>query len=257
MLLADLLHDEDCRLELLDGERDVLAHLSPELRIHRERRAGAPPPEARHLGVLDDAHKRGARAKHVAELIAEIARLKCRPVSLHHQHEARVAWDAPWEAPTSRAQRIAVKELDGCWAEPRRIDVSNCAYASAHIFVPGDDRNGQLRRGREPEPGAGDDAERALGPDQQGTEVVPRNVLAQGPAKLRHRPRREHRFDSGHPVTCDAIFEGMRSTGIARDIPADLRLLAGPRIGWEEEPVLPGEAMDSGCHDPGIHLHAP
>jgi len=40
-------------------------------------------------------------------------------------------------------------------------------------------------------------------------------------------------------------LKGMRSTGVARDVAADLRLVAGSGIRREEEPISPRELVHS------------
>ena len=64
-------------------------------------------------------------------------------------------------------------------------------------------------------------------------------------------------LDPGHPVARDAVLEGVRPAGVARDVAADLADLGGAGIGREAEAVLAREPLDVAGRDTCLDVDAP
>ena len=69
----------------------------------------------------------------------------------------------------------------------------------------------------------GDDAERALGADEQGFHVVAGVVLAQALQARQHPAVGQHHFEAQHQVAHHAVAQDRRAAGIGREVAADLR----------------------------------
>jgi hypothetical protein len=72
------------------------------------------------------------------------------------------------------------------------------------------------------ERGGGDDAERALGPDQQRLQVIAGVVLAQRAQGMQHAAVRQHRLDAEHQLARHAVAQHVQAAGIGGQIAADL-----------------------------------
>ena len=152
------------------------------------------------------------------------------PVSLSAMtRKPASAGTPPGKPPPDDRQRAAVEVLH------RRGDRAGGHHAAdglapgLGVAVERAGRPGARRRRDQPQPCRGDDAERALGADEQPAQVVARDVLARRAADADDRPRREHGLDARDPGAGDAVLEAVRPAGVRRDVPADLRLLGGAR----------------------------
>ena len=129
--------------------------------------------------------------------------------------------------------------------------------ARVGVAVEADHGQLELGRGHEPQPGGGDEAERSLRADEQALQVVAGDVLADRAAERDDLAGRDDGLDPGHPVAGDAVLEGVRPAGVARDVAADLRDLGRARVGREAQAVLAREPLDVAGRDAGLDVHAP
>src|SRR5439155_13162647 len=84
----------------------------------------------------------------------------------------------------------------------------------------------------------GDDAERALRPDEQVLHRVPRDVLDAGVAKARDLAARQHHLEGHDVIARDAVLQSAQTTRIFGDVPTDRADTHRPGIRRIEQPVL-------------------
>ena len=111
------------------------------------------------------------------------------------------AGSSPVERAGRARERLAVEELDRGRADAAADDAEDRLAARSGVPVERGDRQRDLGRGDQPQPGRGDDAERALGADQQALQVVAGHVLADR-ARRRSRARRARRPPRGPSPKC-------------------------------------------------------
>ena len=128
--------------------------------------------------------------------------------------------------------------------------LQDVADRRAGIRQPGEGgQRGQLRRGLgdQPHRDLGDDAQRALRPDEEPLEVVPGHVLDRPPAQPQHVPARQHDLQPQHVVAGDAVLQAARAARVGRHVAADRALVDAGRVGRVEE----AELLDRAAADPG------
>ena len=88
----------------------------------------------------------------------------------------------------------------------------------------------------------GDDAERALGADEEVREAVPGRRLYGPRAGADDPPVGEHDLELEHVRAHAAVAHGRRPARVRRRHPSERRV--GARIDGEEEPVRPGRRLE-------------
>ena len=101
-------------------------------------------------------------------------------------------------------------------------------------------QRGELRRrlGDQPHGDLGDDAQRALRPDEQPLEVVPGHILDRPAAQMQHMAAGQHHIEPQNIVAGDAVFQTARAARVGRHVPADRALIDAGGIGRIEEAEL-------------------
>ena len=94
-------------------------------------------------------------------------------------------------------------------------------------------RRGRLRPERQGR--LGDDAERALRPDDQLGQVVSGDALDGPPAGPQHLARGEHHLQAEHRVGGHAVFHAAQAAGVGREIAAQRAPVVGGRVGCVEQ----------------------
>ena len=252
---ADLRRRVDRLREALERNDDILAGLPAAGGAHRERDAVAPAPERVDLrGRRGRVHGERVLAEDVGELRAEPRHLLGRAVHLGQDHEGPVG-----RRPRPRRQPdgLGVEVLERRHIEPAADHALDRRAAGPSACVEGDDGRGRLRRREQPQPYRGDDAERALGPDEQAAQVVAGHVLAERPSDGDDLAGSDDGLEPGHPRAGDAVLERVRAARVRRDVAADLRLLGGAGVGREEQPALPGETAHARRRHAGVDVGAP
>jgi hypothetical protein len=122
------------------------------------------------------------------------------------------------------------------------------------------DHEGRPRRGglrEKPQRRGGDDAQRALRPDQQVAQVIPHVVLAQARQRVHHRAVGQNRLDPEAEVAGIAVAQHVHAARIGRQKPPDPRgPLRGEREGKDQILRL-GRGVDIGQDRACLHGHGP
>ena len=219
---------------------------------HRQPDAVAPAPQRGRV-VRDDRPADGVRGERLGQGIA----IRRRRVGLGQDEQPGAVRDRTREPRARGAQRAAVEHFDDRRDRACRHQPRHRLGPRRGIGVERRDRQRDGRRGHQPQPGRGDDAERPLGPDQQPAQVVPRDVLAHRTPDAQQLAGRDDGLEPRHPRARDAVLEAVRTAGVRRDVAADLRLLGRARIGREAQAVLTCEPAHGVRRDSGVDLHAP
>ena len=136
-----------------------------------------------------------------------------------------------------RVQQLAAR--DGHAVEPQALDGLDGGGQGLEAHR----RRGDVRRrGVQRERDLRDDAERALGPDEEPREVVARRRLARAAARLQHRPVREDDGQAEDGVAHRAVAHGRRARRAAGRHAADGRVRA--RVDHELEARVAQRGVD-------------
>ena len=98
----------------------------------------------------------------------------------------------------------------------------------------------------EPQPGGGDDPERAFAPDEQPRQVVPGRVLGQSSQPRHHRAIGEHRLDAEDLAACVAVAADPHAARVGADRAADRGAVARGEVDPVRETGLAGGLLDRG-----------
>ena len=166
-----------------------------------------------------------------------------------------------WPAEIGQAPRHAVIErgphgFEGCqrWTEPAarllqqgrdRIEVRTSAEPGQHDPRP----RLQLQHG------AGDDAKRALRPEEHLLQIIAGIVLDQLVQRRHHGAIGQHHLKAQHMVARHAIAHHPVAAGIGGEISADLARVARPEIEAEQQIMGPGRGLRSSQRDTGLNRH--
>ncbi len=114
------------------------------------------------------------------------------------------------------------------------------------------------RQGTQPQRRLGDDAERALGADEQPLEVVARDVLDRAAAQPDGPAVGQDDLEREHVVRGHAVLHAAQPTGVRREVAPDRAELVGRGVGRVPEAVPARRLLDLGVHQPGLHhgVHA-
>ena len=228
------------------------------LRKDREADAAPPTPQFGDLGrLVGSVHGDRVVGERLLELCGDAASLARRAVGLGDHHEGAAVGDPERIGVARVRQRDGVQVLDGGRNDPGAEHALDRADARLGVAVQADHGQLELRRGDQPQPRGGNEAQCALGADEQALDVVPRDVFADRPADVHDLAGRDHRLEPGDPVPRHAVFEGVGATGVARDVAADLRDLGRARVGGEAEAALACEPLHVSGRDARLDVHAP
>ena len=126
-------------------------------------------------------HRDRVFGERVLQLGSHPARLVRGAVGLGDDHETRAVGDAERIGVARIRQRDGVEVLDRRGHDPGAEHTLDRADPCFRVAVEADHRQLELRRGDQPQPRRGDEAERALGADEQALQVVTGDVLSDGP----------------------------------------------------------------------------
>src|ERR1700730_696986 len=167
MAFADLADHGQRLLKSTHGNGDVFAHLSTTLSAYRERNATPPAPELINgLPFVDEPDKAGLLRQCFAQPVTEALRFRSRPVRFRDQEHPNLGLDAARKASSAGSQRTAVKVLQGSRNQAIPVDASNGSNPAGDVPIARHDRDDLFGRWGQPQPRAGDDAERSLGADK-------------------------------------------------------------------------------------------
>ena len=103
--------------------------------------------------------------------------------------------------------------------------------------------------------GGRDDAQGALGADEQVLQVIARVVLAQGPEAVPNAPVGQHHFEPQHQVAGVAVAQHRDAAGVGRDVAADAAASLGGQAEGEQGAGVGGRRLHVGQHAPRLHAH--
>ena len=202
-------------------------------------------------------HGHGVLRQRVENAIARRRGLLAQAVRLHQHREARRLRERHRQRRAGGRQGRAVQVLDGRRHRAGRVDATDGLDPLPQVALHGEDRMAGLGRRDQPQPDRGDDAERALGADEQPHEVVARHVLAGVAAELHDLAGRHHDLQPLHPRPRDAVLEAVRPAGVRGDVAADVRLLQRARVRRVVEAVLARRVPHPTGGDAGLGDHPP
>jgi len=99
----------------------------------------------------------------------------------------------------------------------------------------------------------GDDAERALGADEEREQVVPRPALERAAPKAHDLARAQHDLDAEHALARDPLAHAAQPPGVRREVPADRADLEARGIGRKGEAVGLGGALERAVQHARLH----
>ena len=153
---------------------------------------------------------------------------------------------------------VAPHRLGGDQREPRL----------ALQAIEGGDRRGSAGAGgkradpcrgaaRQPQHGAGDDAERALGADQQLLDVIALIGLGDLREIGEHGAVRQHRLEAENALSHGAVAKGLAAAGIGRDHAADGGAVAGADIDAGRQPMSGRGLLEGAERHAGLDQRRP
>ena len=116
----------------------------------------------------------------------------------------------------------------------------------------GQQRLDRLRLAHDPHGDAGDDAEGALGANEQAGQVVAGGV-EQRTAEMHQVAVRQHDFQAQHVVGGDAVLEGVRAAGVFRHVAADGARPLARRVRRVVEAAVRHGQRQVQVHQPRLH----
>jgi hypothetical protein len=108
------------------------------------------------------------------------------------------------------------------------------------------------RQGEEFQDGGGDDSEGALGADEQMLEVITGIVLAQAAQAIPDLPARQNHLQAERQFTCVAVAQDLHTTGVGRQIAADLTTALGGQRQRKQSSDLAGCLLQCLQHAAGL-----
>ena len=199
----------------------------------RGKRAFAARPERGALGVvLGQPHvERAVVAAHLVDGLPTAPRpLRRRPSTSISTTPRRPRDNPTWQRDSmARMVRLSIISMAAGMMR-RAIMPATAELASSIVVEDGQDRLDRFADRHQPDPDAGDDAERAFGADDQAGQVVAGRVRGAA-AELDDLAVGQDHFQAQGVVGGHAVAQGVRPTRVLADVAADgARLLAG-RIG--------------------------
>ena len=248
---GDRLLDRLC--EAVERHDDVLAEGAAAPGAHGEGEAGAPPPQRLEpLAVARGVDGDRVLRQGLDELVANALGLVGRPVGLGDHHERGTVRDARLVRGSAGGERLDVEVLDRSRSNAVPEDAEDRLAARGRAAVERDDGQGHLRGREQLQPRRRDDAERALGADEEALQVIAGDVFPDRPADGHELARSEHGLEAGDPGAGGAVLERVRSGRVRRDVAADLRQLGRARIRSEEEAALADPALQGRGRHAGL-----
>jgi hypothetical protein len=143
------------------------------------------------------------------------------------------------------AQAAVVEALEG---RQREAAGAHAGEQREHGGVVVDGAQGHAGvggRATQPQRDLDDHAERALGADEQLTQVVAGVVLDQRAAEVEARARGDHGAQAEHPVAREPVAQDLHAAGVGRQAAADVRRTLGRVVDRVEQAVLGGDLVDA------------
>ena len=110
----------------------------------------------------------------------------------------------------------------------------------------------RLRRGREFHLRFDDEAERALGANEQMPQVITRCVLDEPAIQLKHLAGPGHDGEARYPIARESIADHLDAARVGRNVAADLTRATRSKVNRVEEAVLDRELLQRLRHDTGL-----
>lgn len=108
---------------------------------------------------------------------------------------------------------------------------------------------------RQPHGRLGDEAERALGADEQVAQVIAGGVFYQIFVELQDFAAARDHGESRHPVTGHPVANHLDATGVGREVPSELARPRRGEIHRVEKAFLLGELLELTSDDPGLTVY--
>ncbi len=147
------------------------------------------------------------------------------------------------------ARRHPIEELERARDDPRRDDRRHRFRRILDPIVERQHRPPRRRARHQLQQDLGDDAERALGSDEQILHRVAGDVLHARAAEPRDPAVGQHDFERHHVVARDAVLQPAQPAGVLRDVAADGADAHRPGIGRIEQPVPRRRLVDRDRRD--------
>ena len=246
----DLAHD---RGELAAGHDRVVQVVVGRQPPHRAERALAGRPVEVSLLLR-------ARGPHLARAVAPAEGVDGpgrgredfpHPLHLDEEHGAGIEGEPGVNGRLHGLHGQLVDHFQRRGTDPRGDDLGDRLARLLDRREDAEHRQEPLAAAHQPDGNGGDDAERALRPDDEAREVEPGLVRA-APAELHHRSVGQHQLEAEHVVRRDPERQGMDAAAVVRHVPADAARRLAARIGRKKVPARLHGRRDVQVDDAGL-----